>query len=227
MIWNSISGLPSGRRCGPPAACVGAIRGVKNLDFPIHDARITNDCHGLADPLAPQYTNCSAPLQSHVSTSICTYCLPRRWPQPLDLVANMEIHNKDVKHAEELADRKYIRFDSGVEQIPPNEAENIEAVAAQINAIQKAMYNNARHCYTGAYRAIEPILRSRWRTLIIYRHPCENTRCRKGQAHRIGRPTQAPEAEHVCESRRVPRHLSIQQRASRSRPRRNVTTTPN
>ena len=49
-----------------------------------------------------------------------------------------------------MADRKYIHWqDEGVEKIPPNEAEDIQAVADQINAMQKAQYNSHRHCYTG------------------------------------------------------------------------------
>jgi len=49
-----------------------------------------------------------------------------------------------------LEDRKYIRWDAeGVEKIQPNEAEDIQAVAAQINAIQKAQYNMHRHCFGG------------------------------------------------------------------------------
>ena len=49
-----------------------------------------------------------------------------------------------------MAKRQYIHWQSeGVEKIPPNEAEDIQAVADQINAIQKAQYNLHRHCYTG------------------------------------------------------------------------------
>ena len=49
-----------------------------------------------------------------------------------------------------MANRKYIHWqDPGVEKIPPNEAEDIQAVADQINAIQKAQWNMHRHCYSG------------------------------------------------------------------------------
>lgn len=49
-----------------------------------------------------------------------------------------------------MAERKYIHWQAeGVEKIPPNEAEDIQAVADQINAMQKAQYNMHRHCYTG------------------------------------------------------------------------------
>lgn len=50
-----------------------------------------------------------------------------------------------------LENRKYIRWDAeGVEKLQPNEAEDIQAVADQINAIQRAMYNSHRHCFGGA-----------------------------------------------------------------------------
>lgn len=46
---------------------------------------------------------------------------------------------------------KYVRWDSGVEQVPPGEAEDIQAVADMINAMQKAQFNNHRHMYGGKY----------------------------------------------------------------------------
>ena len=61
----------------------------------------------------------------------------------------MDICNKSEK-PEALADRKYIRWqDEGVEKIPPNEQEDIQAVADMINAIQKAQWNSHRHCFSG------------------------------------------------------------------------------
>jgi len=46
--------------------------------------------------------------------------------------------------------RNYIRWDAeGVEKVPPNEAEDIQAVADMINQIQKAQFNNHRHMYSG------------------------------------------------------------------------------
>jgi hypothetical protein len=50
----------------------------------------------------------------------------------------------------DLSHRNYIRWDDPrVESIPPNEAETINAVAEQINAIQKVFYDKTRHCYAG------------------------------------------------------------------------------
>ena len=61
----------------------------------------------------------------------------------------MEISNQS-ENQDAMANRKYIHWQAeGVEKIPPNEAEDIRAVADQINAIQKAQYNMHRHCYTG------------------------------------------------------------------------------
>lgn len=46
----------------------------------------------------------------------------------------------------DLGNRNYIRWDAeGVEKIPPNEAEDIKAVALQFNCIQRAMFNRGRH----------------------------------------------------------------------------------
>ncbi|CAF9934240.1 MAG: hypothetical protein ALECFALPRED_005893 [Alectoria fallacina] len=61
----------------------------------------------------------------------------------------MDISNK-AEDQVAMANRKYVHWqDEGVEKIPPNEAEDIQAVADQINAMQKAQYNSHRHCYTG------------------------------------------------------------------------------
>ena len=61
----------------------------------------------------------------------------------------MDISNRTAQDTTALEGREYIRYDSGVEHIPPNEAEDIQAVADQINAIQKAQWNSHRHCYSG------------------------------------------------------------------------------
>ena len=62
----------------------------------------------------------------------------------------MEISNRPVEEEEDMSKRNYIRWDAeGVEKIPPNEAEDIQAVADMINAIQKAQWNSHRHCFTG------------------------------------------------------------------------------
>ena len=51
---------------------------------------------------------------------------------------------------EDLGKRNYILWDAkGVEEKPSNEDEDIQTVADQINAIQKAQFNNHRHCFTG------------------------------------------------------------------------------
>ena len=61
----------------------------------------------------------------------------------------MEISNNS-EDQQAMASRKYIHWqDERVEKIPPNEAEDIQAVADMINNIQKAQYNMHRHCYSG------------------------------------------------------------------------------
>jgi hypothetical protein len=46
-----------------------------------------------------------------------------------------------------VATGDYIKWDApGVEKIPQGEAEDIQAVAAMINKIQKAQYNNTGIC---------------------------------------------------------------------------------
>ncbi|KAL6718167.1 hypothetical protein ACLMJK_004255 [Lecanora helva] len=73
----------------------------------------------------------------------------------------MDISNKS-ENQDEMAKRKYIHWQAeGVEKIPPNEAEDIQAVADQINAIQKAQYNMHRHCYTGTHARTQGIVKGR------------------------------------------------------------------
>jgi hypothetical protein len=61
----------------------------------------------------------------------------------------MDISNNS-ENQEKLARRNYIKWgDPNLEKIPEGEAEDIQAVAEQINAIQRAQYNCHRHCYSG------------------------------------------------------------------------------
>lgn len=53
-------------------------------------------------------------------------------------------------HSNGVATRNYMKWDApGVESIPPNEAEDIQAVADMINKIQHAQFNCHRHMYGG------------------------------------------------------------------------------
>ncbi|KAL9084190.1 MAG: hypothetical protein Q9165_008176 [Trypethelium subeluteriae] len=64
---------------------------------------------------------------------------------------------------ENLGKRSYIRWDAkGVEEKPPNEDENIQAVADQINTIQKAQYNLHRHCYSGTHARTHGIVKGKF-----------------------------------------------------------------
>lgn len=71
----------------------------------------------------------------------------------------MEIHNKTESDTKSLENRKYIPFSKGVEQIPENEAEDIQAVADMINAIQKAQWNCHRHAYTGTHARTQGLVK--------------------------------------------------------------------
>ncbi|EOD47921.1 putative catalase protein [Neofusicoccum parvum] len=62
--------------------------------------------------------------------------------------------------AEDLARRNYVRWDAdGVEQIPPNEAEDIQAVADMINKIQRTHFNNARHAFGGTHARTQGVVK--------------------------------------------------------------------
>ncbi|KAF2233786.1 heme-dependent catalase [Viridothelium virens] len=64
---------------------------------------------------------------------------------------------------EDLEKRNYIRWDAkGVEEKPPNEDEDIQAVADQINTIQKAQYNMHRHCYSGTHARTHGIVKGKF-----------------------------------------------------------------
>ena len=64
----------------------------------------------------------------------------------------MDISNHSAEQ-KKLASRNYIKWDDpSVEKKAEGEDEDIQAVAEQINAIQKAQYNSHRHCYSGMHR---------------------------------------------------------------------------
>jgi hypothetical protein len=57
---------------------------------------------------------------------------------------------------------KYVRWDApGVEKIQPNEQEDINAVADQINLVQKVMWNKARHAYSGTHARTHGIVKGK------------------------------------------------------------------
>ncbi|KAG7001437.1 hypothetical protein G7Y79_00031g065520 [Physcia stellaris] len=63
---------------------------------------------------------------------------------------------------EDMSKRHYLRWDAeGVEKIPPNEAEDIQAVADMINAIQKAQWNNHRHCFSGTHARTQGLVKGK------------------------------------------------------------------
>jgi len=59
----------------------------------------------------------------------------------------------------DLENRNYLHWDTeGVEKIPPGEEEDINAVADQINLIQKTMFNKTRHCFGGQRPRPHPVI---------------------------------------------------------------------
>lgn len=49
----------------------------------------------------------------------------------------------------DLSKRQYVKYSPDVEKLPPDEAEDVQAVADMINEMQKAQWNLHRHCFTG------------------------------------------------------------------------------
>lgn len=61
-------------------------------------------------------------------------------------------------HSNGVASRNYMKWDApGVESIPPNEAEDIQAVVEMINKIQHAQYNSHRHMFGGKLSTCRPL----------------------------------------------------------------------
>ncbi|GAB7344933.1 hypothetical protein MBLNU457_3367t1 [Dothideomycetes sp. NU457] len=87
----------------------------------------------------------------------------------VDTTSNFSVHPAPNAHGntlelrgdvKDLADRNYIRWDAkGVESKAPNEDEDIAAVAKQINDIQKAHWNNTRHCFSGTHARTHGIVK--------------------------------------------------------------------
>lgn len=66
----------------------------------------------------------------------------------------------------DLSNRNYVRWDApGVENPPPNEEDDINAVAEQINKAQRQQFDNHRHVYTGTHCRTQGILKG---TFIVH-----------------------------------------------------------
>lgn len=75
---------------------------------------------------------------------------------------------------DDLSKRNYIRWDAeGVEKIPSGEKEEIDAVAEQINCIQKAQWNMHRHCYSGTHARTHGIVKG---TFVVHDNLPEHLR---------------------------------------------------
>jgi len=83
----------------------------------------------------------------------------------VDRTSNLTVHEAPNKASnnlkeEDLSNRNYIRWDAeGVEKIPDDEEADINAVAEQINLIQKAQWNVHRHCYSGTHARTHGIVK--------------------------------------------------------------------
>lgn len=64
---------------------------------------------------------------------------------------------------EDLSGRCYVKWDAeGVEQPPPNEKEDVQAVADMFNDIQRSFFNKTRHCYSGTHARTQGIVKGRF-----------------------------------------------------------------
>lgn len=70
--------------------------------------------------------------------------------------------NEVVVNKQHLEDRKYIRWDAvGVEKVPPNEEDDIKAVADMFNDIQRVFFNKTRHCFSGTHARTQGIVKGK------------------------------------------------------------------
>ncbi|OHE99689.1 hypothetical protein CORC01_05047 [Colletotrichum orchidophilum] len=66
----------------------------------------------------------------------------------------------NILPTEDLSTRAYMRWDAtGVEEVPPNEAEDIQAVAELINEGQRRTWNSTRHGYGGTHARTQGIVK--------------------------------------------------------------------
>ncbi|KAI1765285.1 hypothetical protein GGR53DRAFT_465475 [Hypoxylon sp. FL1150] len=64
---------------------------------------------------------------------------------------------------EDLASRKYVPWEAmGVEKISPDEEEDMKAVIAQINEMQRRQYNKTRHCFGGTHARTQGIVKGKF-----------------------------------------------------------------
>lgn len=83
-----------------------------------------------------------------VNNACNPYTLPITWYPPVP-ETNME-------------NRAYIKYSPDLEKIPDGEAEDIQAVAKQLNDIQRAQYNVHRHCFSGTHARTQGIVKGKF-----------------------------------------------------------------
>lgn len=60
----------------------------------------------------------------------------------------------------DLSNRKYMRWDTpGIEEVPPGEEDDINAVAEQMNKLQEQQFDNHRHVYTPTHSRTHGIIK--------------------------------------------------------------------
>ena len=70
-----------------------------------------------------------------------------------------------MRETQNLEGRKYIKWtDDGVENVPPNEEEDIKAVAEMFDTIQRATWNRTRHGYTGTHARTQGVVKGKLAT---------------------------------------------------------------
>jgi hypothetical protein len=63
----------------------------------------------------------------------------------------------------DILERKYIRWDAeGIENVPANEKEDIQAVVGMINQMQKAQFNKGRHCFGGTHARTQGLVKGQF-----------------------------------------------------------------
>lgn len=92
--------------------------------------------------------------------------------------------------ATDMASRPYIKYKPDIEKIPEREAEDVQAVADMVNVIQKAQYNQHRHCYTGISTETVDSSAAFSYTHERSRNACSNTGSCQGETHCPRRPAQ-------------------------------------
>lgn len=68
-----------------------------------------------------------------------------------------------INDSKDVTERNYIRWDAdGVQKVPPNEQEDIQAVVTMINAAQKAQFNKGGHAFGGTHQRTQGLVKGKF-----------------------------------------------------------------